>query len=163
MNTFNPFHDKNTADKRETLFYRIMTEEDISEVIGIEQRAYGFPWSEGIFRDCLRVGYHCRVLEINGQIQAYGVISIAAGESHILNICVRPELRRQGLGRRLLDYLMDEARGFGAETMLLEVRVSNAAAIHMYRQAGFNEIGSRPNYYPVKGGREDALLMAYTF
>lgn len=140
-----------------------MTAEDIPAVMSIEKRVYPFPWTEGIFRDCLRVGYLCRALEQDGAIQAYGVISIAAGESHILNICVSPELRRRGLGRRMLDYLMDEARRSGAKTMLLEVRVSNTTAIHMYQQAGFNEIGYRPNYYPIRDGREDALLMAYTF
>lgn len=140
-----------------------MTDNDVPEVIAIENKTYKFPWTEGIFRDCLRVGYQCRVLEQGDEIQAYGIISIAAGESHILNICVQPKLRRQGLGRRMLDYLMDEARRTGAETMLLEVRVSNTAAINMYQQAGFNEIGNRPNYYPANDGREDALLMAYTF
>ena len=140
-----------------------MTNADVPAVIAIEKQAYKYPWTEGIFRDCLRVGYHCRLLEQGGEIQAYGIISIAAGESHILNICVRPDLRRKGLGQRMLNYLMDEARRSGAKTMLLEVRVSNTAAIHMYQQAGFNELGHRPNYYPARDGREDALLMAYTF
>jgi ribosomal-protein-alanine N-acetyltransferase len=140
-----------------------MTAEDIPAIMAIEKQAYPFPWTEGIFRDCLRVGYGCRVLEQGGKILAYGVISIAAGESHVLNICVRPELRRRGLGHLMLEYLMDEASCSGAETMLLEVRVSNKAAIHMYQQAGFNEIGQRPSYYPARDGREDALLMAYTF
>jgi len=140
-----------------------MTEADLPAVLAIERRTYSYPWTEGIFRDCMRVGYQCRALERDGEIQSYGIISVAAGESHILNICVQPTLRRQGLGRRMLDYLMDEARRCGAETMLLEVRVSNAAAIHMYQQAGFNEIGHRPNYYPARDGREDALLMAFTF
>jgi len=141
----------------------MMTEEDIPTVIAIEQQAYAFPWTEGIFRDCLRVGYCCRVLERDREIEAYGISSIAAGESHILNICVRPELRQQGIGRLLLSYLMDEARNALVETMLLEVRQSNKVAIHMYQQLGFNEIGLRPNCYPAPKGKENALLMAYTF
>jgi len=140
-----------------------MTADDVPAVLAIERQAYPYPWTEGILRDCLRVGYQCRALEQDGAIQAYGIISVAAGESHILNICVRPTRRRQGLGRRMLDYLMDEAKHCSAETMLLEVRVSNKAAIKMYQRAGFNEIGHRPDYYPAEGGREDALVMAYTF
>ena len=147
----------------ETTIYRVMTDEDVPAVLAIERQAYAFPWTEGIFSDCLRVGYRCRVLEQGNVIVAYGISSIAGGESHILNLCVRPPLRRQGHGRRLLDYLMDEARKSGVETMLLEVRLSNLAAIHMYLQAGFNEIGLRQNYYPAEDGKEDALLMAYTF
>lgn len=163
MSTIDPVDDKTAAGKRDEPLYRIMTAKDVREVIAIERQAYQYPWTEGIFRDCLRVGYQCRVLELAGEIQVYGIISIAASESHILNICVRPAQRRQGLGRRMLDYLMDEARRCSVETMLLEVRVSNTAAVHMYQQAGFNEIGCRPNYYPAKNGREDALLMAYTY
>jgi len=150
-------------DEQDTMLFRIMTTDDIPVVLAIERQAYAFPWTEGIFRDCLRVGYCCRILERDNVIEAYGITSIAAGESHILNICVRQPLRRQGLGRLLLSYLMDEARNAGVETMLLEVRVSNKAAIDMYQLTGFNEIGLRPNYYPAEGGKEDALIMAYTF
>lgn len=147
----------------DTTLFRMMTEDDIPAVIAIERQAYTFPWTEGIFRDCLRVGYCCRILERDNEIEAYGISSIAAGESHILNICVSPQLRRQGIGRQLLTYLMDEAHHSAVETMLLEVRVSNMAAIRMYQQQGFNEIGLRPNYYPAKNGKEDAMIMAYTF
>jgi len=147
----------------ETILYRLMTEEDVPTVLAIERQAYAFPWTDGIFKDCLRVGYRCRILEQEGAVLGYGISSIAAGESHILNLCIRPSLRRQGLGRQLLEYLMDEARRSKVETMLLEVRLSNLAAIRMYQQAGFNEIGLRQNYYPAENGKEDALLMAYTF
>lgn len=146
-----------------TIIYRLMTEDDVPAVLAIERQAYAFPWTEGIFHDCLRVGYRCRVLEQEGDILAYGISSIAAGESHILNLCVQPSMRRQGLGRQLLDYLMDEAQRSQVEMMLLEVRISNAAAIGMYQQAGFNEIGLRQNYYPAGDGKEDALLMARAF
>lgn len=147
----------------ETTVFRLMTDKDVPAVLAIERQAYAFPWTEGIFNDCLRVGYRCRILEQDNAIGGYGITSIAAGESHILNLCIRPPLRRQGLGRQLLDYLMDEARNSRVETMLLEVRLSNIAAIRMYQQAGFNEIGLRQNYYPAENGKEDALLMAYTF
>src|SRR5690606_41814343 len=81
---------------------RPMRQADIEAVMAIETRAYPFPWTAGIFRDCLRAGHHCWVLESGQGIIGYGVLSAAAGEAHILNVCVAPELQGQGHGRRLL-------------------------------------------------------------
>ena len=141
--------------------FRQMLYADLREVIAIEKRAYEFSWTESIFRDCIRVGYHCPVLEIpHGFIQTYGVMSAAAGEAHILNLCVRPELRGRGLSRRMLNHLLELAHTVEVQTVFLEVRPTNAAAVRLYSSAGFCEIGLRPGYYPSTGGREDALVMA---
>ncbi|MDV3238648.1 MAG: ribosomal protein S18-alanine N-acetyltransferase [Gammaproteobacteria bacterium] len=140
--------------------FRPMSEADLPEIMEIERRAYPYPWTIGILRDCLRVGYNCWLYEQNGVIQAYGVMSVAAGEAHVLNLCVRPESQGSGLGRRMLTQLIALARRHGADTLLLEVRPSNLAALHLYRKMGFNEVGSRKNYYPAEHGREDALIFA---
>ena len=142
---------------------RKMEEADLPAVLAIERRAYPFPWSEGIFRDCLRAGYACHVAEVAGGIIGYGVVSIAAGESHVLNLCMHPDRRRQGHGATMLHFLMEEARKRGARCMLLEVRASNSSAIRLYRKFGFNETGMRRGYYPAQGGREDAVLFARDF
>jgi len=134
--------------------------EEVVEVAAIEARAYEFPWSEGIFRDCLRAGYNCWVLVREQAIIGYGVLSVAAGEAHVLNVCVAPEVQGEGHGRRLMRRLMDLARWHGAERIFLEVRPSNPRAMQLYHTLGFNEIGRRPNYYPAKNGREDAIVMA---
>ena len=133
---------------------------DLDAVMEIESSAYDFPWTQGIFRDCLRVGYCCWCYEIDGLIQGYGVMSVAAGESHILNISVRPESRRQGIGSKLMKHFLQLARRHDADTVMLEVRPSNKLAIKLYEKLGFNEIGVRRNYYPAHQGREDALLLA---
>lgn len=133
---------------------------DLDAVMEIESRAYDFPWTQGIFRDCLRVGYCCWCYEIDGLIQGYGVMSVAAGESHILNISVRPESQRQGIGSKLMKHFVQLARRHDADTVMLEVRPSNKLAIKLYEKLGFNEIGVRRNYYPAHQGREDALLLA---
>ena len=133
---------------------------DLDAVIEIESSAYDFPWTQGIFRDCLRVGYCCWCYEIDGLIQGYGVMSVAAGESHILNISVRPESQRQGIGSKLMKHFLQLARRHDADTVMLEVRPSNKLAIKLYEKLGFNEIGVRRNYYPAHRGREDALLLA---
>ncbi|HWU52598.1 MAG TPA: ribosomal protein S18-alanine N-acetyltransferase [Tahibacter sp.] len=134
--------------------------EEVADVAAVEARAYEFPWSEGIFRDCLRAGYNCWVLVREQAIIGYGVLSVAAGEAHVLNVCVAPEAQGEGHGRRLMRRLMDLARWHGAERIFLEVRPSNPRAMQLYHTLGFNEIGRRPNYYPARNGREDAIVMA---
>lgn len=139
---------------------RPMRQADIEAVADIENRSYVFPWTPGIFRDCLRAGHHCWVLEADTKLLGYGVLSAAAGEAHILNICIAPEYQGRGHGRRLLRRLVDLARWHKAQQVFLEVRPSNPRAIALYLDEGFNEIGNRPNYYPAEKGRENAIVMA---
>lgn len=142
------------------LVLRPMRLGDIPEVMDVEAVAYPYPWTEGIFRDCLRVGYCCWVIESKGQVVAYGVMSVAAGECHILNLCVQPELQGQGLGRKMLRRLLGLGRAHNADTAFLEVRVSNRGAISLYKTENFCEVGMRRGYYPSAEGREDAVIMA---
>ncbi|MEZ5446586.1 MAG: ribosomal protein S18-alanine N-acetyltransferase [Gammaproteobacteria bacterium] len=139
---------------------RPMSEADLPEIMLIEEAAYEFPWSQGIFHDCLRVGYPCWVLEGDGRIDGYGVMMIGAGEAHILNICVRGSERGKGHGRAILRHLLTEALLHNASSAYLEVRPSNHGAIRLYQLAGFAEVGYRRNYYPARVGREDALILA---
>ncbi|HHH38017.1 MAG TPA: ribosomal-protein-alanine N-acetyltransferase [Sedimenticola sp.] len=139
---------------------RPFREEDLDRIMAIERRAYPFPWTRAIFSDCLRVGYCCWLYARADEVVAYGVLSVAAGEAHLLNLTVAPAWQGQGLGRRLLRRLLTLAAGHGADTVFLEVRASNRAAISLYRSLGFNEVGLRSGYYPVHGGREDALVLA---
>ena len=140
---------------------RPMRDADVDAVMAVELRAYPFPWTPGIFRDCLRAGYPMWVQEQGGQLVGYAVLSIAAGEAHLLNLCTAPGYEGRGLARRLLQALLRVARGGGAQRVFLEVRPSNPAAVALYHDEGFNEIGRRPRYYPAhNGGREDAIVMA---
>jgi len=140
---------------------RPMGQQDLPQVIAIDRLVYPFPWTESIFRDCLHVGYCCWVMEENREIVAYGVLSIGAvNEAHILNISVKPESQRRGLGQYMLDYLLDVAAEHKAKSIFLEVRPSNTAALNLYDKKGFNRVGVRTNYYPTRGGREDALIFA---
>jgi [ribosomal protein S18]-alanine N-acetyltransferase len=139
---------------------RPMTQADIPGVMAIEQKSYEFPWTEGIFSDCLTVGYRCFVMERNGEVVGYAIVSIAAGECHILNICIDERLRGQGLGRCLMQYLLEHAREAGALMAYLEVRPSNITATGLYWSLGFEQIALRKDYYPARRGREDALVLA---
>ena len=139
---------------------RSMSPADLKPVALVEQAAYDFPWSQGIFRDCLLAGYQTLVLEIAGTISGYAIMSVAAGEAHILNLCVHPDCQRLGYGKRLLHALLIKADEVGVERVFLEVRPSNGGAIKLYRSAGFEQIGVRPSYYQANGGREDAVIFA---
>ncbi len=148
--------------KEPALDIRPMQEADLAEVLEIERDSYPFPWSSSIFTDCLHAGYSCWVFVRSGIIEGYGVLSVAAGESHLLNICVRKASRKQGLGAKMLTHLTAIARRHEAEVLFLEVRMSNKAARRLYEFAGFNELGTRRDYYPTDNGREDALIFART-
>jgi [ribosomal protein S18]-alanine N-acetyltransferase len=141
---------------------RPMTEADVAEVFAIERSSYQFPWSEGIFRDCLRVGYVCRVLALESRVIGYGVMSVGAGEAHVLNLCVADAYRCRGLGRRMLVYLLERGAAAGMSEAFLEVRPSNTAAIRLYQAMGFEQVGMRRGYYQAAGGREDAAVLRLT-
>ena len=138
---------------------RPMSSADLADVFAIEQASYDFPWSEGIFRDCLRVGYVCRVLALEERVIGYGVMSMGAGEMHVLNLCIAEAHRCQGLGRHMLDHLLDRGAAAGVSDAFLEVRPSNAMALRLYRSLGFQQIGTRRGYYQAAGGREDACVL----
>jgi [ribosomal protein S18]-alanine N-acetyltransferase len=151
---------------------RRMVEADLPAVLAVEHAAYPYPWTEGIFRDCLRVGYHCLVAEpapgtIPGlapvapaALVGHAIMSAAVGECHLLNLCVHPDWQGLGLGRRMLLRLFSIGRANNADTAFLEVRTSNRRAIALYESEGFCEVGLRRGYYPAGDRREDAVVMA---
>lgn len=138
---------------------RQMTDADIPDVVAIERGSYQFPWSEGIFRDCLRVGYVCRSVVHEGRVIGYGIMSFGAGEMHILNVCVLETMRGRGVGRTLLQYLLHRGAAAGMHEAYLEVRPSNTAAIRLYLALGFEQVGMRRGYYQAVNGREDAAVL----
>ncbi len=140
--------------------FRLMVDADLDAVIAIEEKVYPYPWTRGIFYDCLRIGYLCRVLEKNGKLVAYSIMSVAVAESHLLTLVVAVDEQRKGYGKKMLNEMIQQAVSDTANTMYLEVRTSNKAAIQLYHQRGFNELGVRNNYYPAEHGREDALMLA---
>jgi [ribosomal protein S18]-alanine N-acetyltransferase len=147
------------AIRPETLV-RPMQASDLSGVHRVERASYDYPWSQAVFRDCLLAGYYSLVLDVAGTVSGYAIMSMAASEAHVLNICVHPDYRRSGYGRRLLGTLIGEARECGIRQVFLEVRPSNHAAISLYLSAGFEQIGIRPAYYQAKGGRENAVVFS---
>ena len=146
---------------------RAMREADIVEIMPIENVIYPFPWTAGNFRDSLLAGYAGWVVQ-DGRCEGpkaapvigYAMVMHVLDEAHLMNLSVAAGNQRQGLGRWLLSWLGDSARQRGAVGMFLEVRPSNVAALALYKQAGFQRIGLRRQYYPNgPNGREDAIVM----
>lgn len=152
----------NAVVASEPPYLRALVPDDLDQLTAIEAHAYARGgWSLGIFADCLRAGYFCRGLDYCGELAGYGILSVAAEESHLLNLAVNPRWQRQGFARRLLAHVADLARRSNAQCMFLEVRPSNAAALSLYSQVGFTRFGRRRGYYPptAEGESEDALVL----
>jgi ribosomal-protein-alanine N-acetyltransferase len=142
------------------MILRDMTEADLDAVLRIEREVHAHPWTPGNFSDALRSKYLCKVYESEHEgMLGYAVLMLAVDEAELLDIAIGSRHQRQGWGRKLLEEMMVLARRRDMRRMVLEVRASNAAAIGLYRGAGFTDIGLRRDYYPAKNGREDAMLM----
>jgi ribosomal-protein-alanine N-acetyltransferase len=148
-----------SAQLEQLVTFRPMQETDLDAVMEIEPTIYSHPWSRGNFSDSINSGYSALMMMQGQTIIGYALMMVAADEAQLLNISVDKPFQKKGFGRILLDKMMRIAKDKAATNMFLEVRVSNHGAIHLYEQAGFNEMSIRPKYYPAKHGREDAVLM----
>jgi [ribosomal protein S18]-alanine N-acetyltransferase len=143
----------------QTMTFRLMTEDDIDEVLVLERRSFTLPWSREAFYNELNHNQYALyiVLEDEGKIVGYCGAWLVIDEAHITNIAILPEYRGRRLGEALLRKMMDIAIERGAKVMTLEVRVSNIIAQSLYEKLGFQKGGIRKRYYTDNG--EDALVM----
>lgn len=140
---------------------RAMTFDDLDDVLINEGLSYSHPWARGIFDDCIKSGYECFVFIVDAKVVGHSILSVAAGEAHLLNVCINPEVQGNGFGRQLVQHILSRAIARGASKVFLEVRPSNLIAFKLYESLGFQEIGFRKDYYPAENGREDALVFSY--
>ena len=145
-------------DKQHPLIRRLSLT-DLERIYAIEEVAYPYPWTRGIFEDCLRVGYACFGLQFGQELAGYTIFNWAAHEAHLLNLCVHPDWQRRGYGSLLLEYTINHVARLESEAMFLEVRESNPRAAMLYENRGFKVIGRRPSYYQAGDKREDAIVM----
>ena len=143
----------------ELITVRPMVMTDVDGVMAVEHDSFLTPWSRSAFEEELAQNRLARyiVAEENGAIVGYAGTWLVINEAHVTNVAVSSQRRREGIGRLLMQNLMELARENGMESMTLEVRVSNAAARHLYAQMGFVEAGIRKNYYSET--KEDALVL----
>lgn len=133
---------------------------DLTKARHIEKRAHAFPWSEQTLATNRGERYRNYQLSVDGEMAAFAITQVVLDEATLFNIAVDPAYQRRGLGRVLLEHVIDEVEKLGVVTLWLEVRASNVAAIALYESVGFNEATIRRNYYPTTDGREDAIIMA---
>tara|TARA_B110000438_G_C15801230_1_gene645262 strand:+ start:1571 stop:2032 length:462 start_codon:yes stop_codon:yes gene_type:complete len=140
--------------------YRYMSLEDLDVVLLIERSSNPHPWTKKNFTDCLERDAYALIQTYKREISGFAIQTIALDEAHLLNIGVCEVMRRKGLGSNLLEKIIFASEAMGSNKIFLEVRASNAAAIKLYLDFGFKEIGLRKDYYRLPEGREDALLMS---
>jgi ribosomal-protein-alanine N-acetyltransferase len=142
------------------MMIRKLKEDDLPEVAAIESSTQAVPWSDKIFRDCFFAGYPGWVLEQDGRVICFTLISIHGDECHLLNLGVHPQYQRQGFGSQMLVHAINSAKALGAMMIYLEVRETNTRAIALYQKMNFIQIGTRKDYYPAFEGRENGLIYA---
>lgn len=141
-----------------------MHESDIDKVYAIETTVHITPWSRTILRDCVLVGYNCLVLETRMNddwvLSGYMICRRRDHVCHILNFCIAKELQSQGYGRKFLEHVLDLLnKSNDSYSVMLEVRPSNAAALHLYKSLGFDEVEIKKDYYKDNDKVEDAILL----
>jgi [ribosomal protein S18]-alanine N-acetyltransferase len=140
----------------------LMGNQDLPEILAIEKQSFLSPWSEGMFKDELKIMYsQCLVARLSqgkkNIIGGYLIFWIVADEAHLHNLAIKKEFRRQGLAHGFMDVMKEISRQAGVKTQTLEVRETNVEAIMLYRKCGFVVKGRRPLYYTDT--QEDALVM----
>ena len=141
------------------LIIRQAEEKDILQIEEIEKKSFKTPWSyESIHHDIMENHLAFYVVgEIDGRVCGYMGIWNIVDEGHVTNVAVDPELRLKGIGAAILDVMLEVTEQAGIVRHTLEVRESNAAAIHLYESRGFKNVGIRKGYYEDDG--EDAIIM----
>ena len=139
-----------------------MTVKNLKEVLRIEELSFPSPWSFQSFYNVIvnnPYGYYIVAVEDN-RVVGYGGMWILFDECHITTIAVDPTRRREGVGRRIMEHLIEKAREQDADWISLEVRVSNTPAQNLYKSLGFEAVGVRRGYY--QPNNEDAIIMRLT-
>lgn len=132
------------------------------DVYRLEQQAHQYPWPEDVLRSCFSGNYlNQEIRTVAGELAGYLITHLVADELTIMNIAVHPDFRRRGLALELIKWAQTLAADKGY-TLWLEARESNAAAINLYRKAGFTEQGRRADYYSTDQGYEAALIMRWS-
>lgn len=156
------YHAASMAAERDEIIICPLVAADLEQVMAIERASYPLPWQEQHFLDELDSphAFPLSAFVEGNRLAGYICPLQVLDEGHILNVAVAPEFRGMGIGRLLVQRVLDDCRAAGAEFVSLEVRVSNETAIGLYRQLGFREVGRRKRYYE---NGEDALMMEYVY
>ena len=139
--------------------YIPMSIKDLNKIYDLELESYDFPWTKEILRDCILYKYDSFSVFFNENLVGYVIAKITYPETHILNLTVKKNFRKKGIGKSLIELIISEARLRSSENILLEVRVGNFEAQSLYEKLNFQIIGTRKNYYESENDREDAYVL----
>ena len=131
----------------------------LTKVYELELESYDFPWTKEILRDCILYKYDSFVVVLNDNLVGYIISKIAYPETHILNLTVKKNFRKKGIGKALIELIISDARLRNSENIILEVRANNTDAQSLYKKLNFEVIGTRKDYYESKNDREDAYVL----
>ena len=139
-----------------------MNESHVPQIAALEKLCFSDAWSENSIRSELTNQLSLWLVAVDGdRVAGYIGSQTVLGWADMMNLCVSPDYRRQGIGEKLTMELERQLREEKVECLTLEVRVSNAPAITLYEKLGFTQVGKRPRYYEKP--REDALILRKEF
>ncbi len=136
---------------------RKMEEQDIPAVVEIEKQLFARPWSKQAFLQALEQDTLYVVVLERDVVVGYCGMYCSFEEGEITNVAIAPERQNQGIGHKMLEYLLEQAYQKGISYIVLEVRISNINAIHLYESMGFQNRGIRKNFYEMP--KEDGMIM----
>lgn len=139
--------------------FSVLTETSSESCYQLHLQGQPSPWSRKIFNDCLSKPYFAYTLSQQEQLLGYYIAMTVLDEVTLMDIVVQPSEKGKGYGKALLQHLITRCHQTNMQQIWLEVRESNAVAIHIYEQLGFVLVEQRMNYYPTATGKEDALIM----
>jgi ribosomal-protein-alanine N-acetyltransferase len=146
------------APKREKLSIEPFRPEDLDAIMEIEDRSFTAPWSRKSYQDLWsQESIDFWVVRQSGELVGYYLVQTSGLEQELHTFAVKPELRRRGIGRAMMDHMLGRARYKGVEYIYLQVRPSNEEAKELYKSLGFVGIGMRKHYY--RDNFEDALVI----
>lgn len=138
--------------------YVLMSKDHVSQIAEIEAMCFSAPWSQRSIESELTNPLSLWVVAMDGDtLVGYVGSQSVLGEADMMNLAVLPQYRRQGIGRMLVNALVEQLRSREVMCLSLEVRASNEGAIALYQSIGFDTVGRRPNYYSKP--KEDALIL----
>lgn len=142
--------------------FKSLSASSVNDIMDVEKACHDFPWSEKTLSSCLLGRYFNQGLYEEDNLIGFYIAEQAGPDVTLMDICISPNRQGEGLSKKLMSHLIEQATSRQAEMLFLEVRASNFAAISLYQQFGFSEMGVRKGYYPAQQGNEDAILMALT-
>ena len=148
-----------SVKKSELYRYLPMRVEDLDMVHHLETNSYQYPWTKEIIRDCILYNYDSYSVFFENTLVGYVISKISYPETHILNLTVDKTFRNNGIGKSLINLIINDARIRNSQDIILEVRSSNMVAQYLYERLSFKKIGIRKDYYESENGREDAFVL----